>query len=114
MVKNKRKQIVYISGAYSPYMDIYGRVVGTGENVFEARNVTVNLWEKGYTVICPHLNTTFFEDNCKCKYEDFINGDIEILKRCDIVFMLNNYRYSKGAMKELKIAKKLKKKIIYQ
>jgi len=87
-----RNIIVYIAGLYS-----------TGDvdiNIQTARQVAIKVWEAGFTAICPHLNTAHFEKDCKCKYEDYIEGDLEIVKRCDCLLMLPAWRESKGAKKE--------------
>lgn len=92
---NKREIIIYVSGKYSGDIDA---------NIQKAREASIKLWELGYTVFCPHLNTFHFEKDCKCFYEDYINGDIEILRRCNAVFMLDGWKDSLGAVKEHKFA----------
>ena len=94
-----RNIIVYIAGLYS-----------TGDvdiNIQTARQVAIKVWEAGFTAITPHLNTIHFETDCKCKYEDYIEGDLEIVKRCDCIYLIGGWRYSKGATKEYYEAKKL-------
>src|SRR5512135_3583318 len=87
--------IVYISGKYSGDID---------KNIAEARRVAIELWEKGFAVICPHLNTAHFEIDCKAKYEDYIKGDIEILSRCDALVVLKDWEDSRGSLKEITAA----------
>lgn len=84
--------IVYISGKYSK-----GDI---SENIANARRVAIELWEKGYTVICPHLNTQHFEVDCNIPYESYIYGDMEILARCDAILMLPQWEESDGATQE--------------
>ncbi len=108
--KNKRKIIIYISGAYMG--NDGGRSIN--KNILLAREYAIKLWELGYTVICPHLNTQFFERDCNCKQEDFVEGDCEIVKRCNSLFVLSNYIDSKGAQKEIKVAKENNLPIFYK
>ena len=44
----------------------------------------------------------------------FLDGDLEILKRCDVIYMLKGWYRSQGSTAELELAKKLKKEIIYE
>ena len=93
---NKRNILVYISGLYSN-----GE---TDKNIKTARDMAIKIWEADFVAITPHLNTMHFEKDCKCKYEDYIEGDIEILKRCDCIYALPNWKKSDGAKKELTYA----------
>ena len=103
---NKREIIVFLSGPYT------GETLEeTENNIKRAELMAVKLWGAGYTVICPHLNTANFENICKCKYEDYIEGDLNILEKCDAVFMLRNWRKSNGSRIEHMRAQGLKKPI---
>jgi hypothetical protein len=88
--------IAYLSGKYTGDVDA---------NIAKAREAAIELWERGYTVVCPHLNTAHFEQDCKIPYERYIEGDLEILSRCDLIVMLPNYEESKGAIGELEFAR---------
>ena len=93
---NKREIVVYISGPYS------GKI---SENIQKARTVAIQVWEAGYMVFCPHLNTIHFENDCKCVYEDYLAGDIEIINRCNAVLMVEGWEGSNGATQEYNYAK---------
>jgi len=95
-IKNRRDVIIYISGAYMGKDN--GKSIDS--NIRLAREAAIELWEKGFTVICPHLNTQNFEKDCTCKYEDYLTGDTTIVKRVDAVFMLENWMESQGASVE--------------
>lgn len=97
---SKRNLVIYVSGAYM------GNDKGASidSNIALARQAAIELWEKGYTCICPHLNTANFEVDCNISYNDYLAGDIEIIKRCDAVFALPNYKESKGADIEIREA----------
>jgi len=101
---SKRNIVIYVSGAYTGEID---------KNIEIARKAAIDLWEKGYTVICPHLNTIHFEKDCKIGYDDYIVGDCEILKRCNYILMLDNWEDSKGAKVEKEFAEKYNIKIYY-
>src|SRR3989304_8459065 len=84
--------VVYLAGKYNG---------DTDRNIAEARKVACDLWIHGYAVICPHLNTDHFEVDCSCVYEDYMEGDLEILSRCDMVVTLPDWQESPGATREV-------------
>lgn len=90
--------IVYTAGPYR------GDVLG---NILQARKVAIELWEKGYTVICPHMNTAFFDFDCSVDNSVYLAGDLEILERCDAIVMLPNWEQSDGARAELDFAQRM-------
>ena len=98
-MKSKRNILVYISGVYFSWGQ--NRIP---EAIAQARAAAIQIWDAGFTAICPHLNTSHFERDCKCEQEDYLEGDLEILKHCDIIFFLPNYYESEGALAEYKLA----------
>lgn len=93
-----REILIYIAGPYSN---------GGGtreENVAMARKVALEYWRRGYSVICPHLNTHDFDEDLS--YDEILEGDLEIVKRCDKIVMLPDWINSKGARREHDEARK--------
>lgn len=84
-------KLIYLAGKYSGDVDA---------NIAEARRWAVKLWEAGYAVICPHLNTAHMEIDCKAQYEDYLRGDFMMIERCDAIFLLPNWQDSSGATRE--------------
>ena len=102
-------KLVYISGPYRAKT-----INGIVENISQARKVALKYWQKGYAVICPHLNTALFDGGVSEKDADiWLKGDLEILKRCDIVVMMRGWELSEGACAEHQIAKEQGLEIIY-
>jgi hypothetical protein len=100
-------KVVYISGPYS------NKDIGKQRlNITKALVVAEKYWKLGYAVICPHTNSAWMDE--VVPYEQFMEGDLEILKRCDIIVMMEQWNKSKGASKEREFAYKLKKKILYE
>ncbi len=84
--------IVYTAGRYTGDIDA---------NIALARKVAMELWQCGFTVICPHLNTAHFEQDCKTlDWQDYMNGDLEMIERVDALVMLPGWEDSKGAVME--------------
>ena len=75
-------------------------------NIIRARAVARELWKLGYATFCPHSNTALFDGNVPD--EVVLQGDIEILKRCDIIVMQGKWEDSKGSLNELLVANKNK------
>ena len=100
-------KIIYIAGAYRNSTE-WGLV----ENIRHAEREAIKLWQENWVVICPHKNTAHFGG--LCPDNTWLEGDLEILRRCDAVYMLRGFRSSLGAMAEHKLAIELGKEIIYE
>ena len=95
-------KIIFVSGPYR------GNIA---ENIQKAKEASIQLWQDGYAVITPHLNTAHFDGYCPD--EVWLAGDLEILRRCDVIFMLPGWEQSEGAMAEHALAEELGKEIMY-
>jgi hypothetical protein len=68
-------------------------------NVRRAEEVALELWRLGFAVICPHSNTRFFD---RAAPDDvWLRGDMEILRRCDLVVTVLGWDTSAGACSEV-------------
>ncbi len=64
------------------------------------------LWSEGYAVICPHANSLDFESDIP--HDDiFLDGYLEILSRCDAIFVLPGWERSEGTLAEIDLAEEL-------
>lgn len=107
-------KLIYIAGKYLGECDW-----DTYNNIHEARLSAHKLWGEGWAVLCPHANTAFFggvgESNKDSgDWMKWIEGDLEMLRRCDAIYMLSNWVDSKGAKIELEEAQRLGLEIHYQ
>lgn len=87
-------KIIYTAGPYRG--DGWNAVF---ENIVRARTAARQLWLKGYAVICPHANTLFM-DGPDIPAMRFIEGDLEIVGRCDAILMLPGWERSEGSRLE--------------
>jgi len=99
-------KLCYIAGKYtSP------TIRGTVLNIRKAEETAIMYWHLGYAVICPHLNTALLDGEDST--EMFMQGDFEMIRRCDTVIFLKGWEDSKGSVREHALAKELNKEIIY-
>jgi len=93
---------VYISGKISglPLHETKKKFLKAKEEVIFDGNIPVNPFE------------IITDDNLSWK--DYMIADIRELFNCDAIYMLKDWRYSKGARIEKSIAKELGLKIFYQ
>lgn len=94
-IMKKYSVVVYISGKITEKTAYKQRL-----NVLLAERVNRQLWELGFTTICPHTNAP----KGNISYRDYIDGDITLLARSDCVLMMNNWKESNGAKEELQFA----------
>ncbi len=99
-------KIAYVVGPYRAKT-----IEGIARNIQAAEAVAKKYWLKGYAVICPHKNTAFFDG--LTDDDVWLDGDLEILSRCDVVVAMQGWDKSWGAKREVEEAQKLKKEIIY-
>ena len=97
-LKNKRQCIVYVSGPLTSSNSLQVK-----RNIEIAKQATIELLNRGFGVICPHLNSPIDLES-SANYSDYLEMYLEIVKRCDIIFMLPNYLESNGATKERFVA----------
>lgn len=109
-------KVIYVAGKYLGKCDWE-----TYQNIHRAREAAHELWGVGWAVICPHANTAFFggegekdRDNPNGDWWKWLKGDLEIISRCDAIYMLGNWVFSKGAKVECKEAEKLGIRIYYE
>ena len=76
------------------------------ENIRLAEHYAIELWNLGYGVFCPHLNTRHFEIKTKAGEEAYKEFDMIMLNACNAVFALPNWERSKGAKEEINEANK--------
>lgn len=71
-------------------------------NIRAAESVALDLWRAGAAVVCPHTNTRFFDGAAPDGV--FLRGDLEILKRCDGIVMVQGWQRSERARAEREFA----------
>lgn len=91
--------MIYICG---PYRDERGEY-HVKENIRRAEQVALSVWGMGAAALCPHKNTAFFGG---CQPDDvWLEGDLEMLSRCDALVTVAFWEKSEGALAEIEFAK---------
>lgn len=90
---------IYIAGPISGHLN-YRKKFNAAEKLLQ---------EAGHVVINPAFLPCGLGDN-----EDYMHICYAMIDKCDAVFMLYDWRYSKGAKCEHEYAKKENKQVFYQ
>lgn len=92
--KNRlRRPVVYIAGPYrapTPW--------GIEQNVRRAETAALAVWKSGAVALCPHLNTRHFQH--ELPDERWLEGDLDLLERCDAVLFIEGWLNSEGSKVE--------------
>lgn len=93
-------KLVYVAGPFraSNAWDIE-------QNIRRAEEISLEVWRLGAAAICPHTNTRFFQGAAPDKV--WLEGDLEILRRCDYVVLAPNWESSSGTLAEIEEALRL-------
>jgi hypothetical protein len=86
------------------------RLMNISKNIQRASELAKDLWRAGFAVVCPHTNTAFFGG--VVPEQEFIDGCLEILSRCDAIACVPGWENSVGSCGEVALAKLLNLPII--
>jgi hypothetical protein len=90
-------KLAYVAGPYrAPTMH---QIV---DNIRAAEAVAIALWQMGFAVVCPHTNTACFDGTAPDQV--WLEGDLEILRRCDLLVTVSGWERSEGATIEVREA----------
>lgn len=73
------------------------------QNIRRAEALSLEVWKLGAAALCPHCNTRFFQGAADDSV--WLDGDLELLARCDSVLMTPDWERSSGARTEHEFAK---------
>lgn len=93
-------RLVYVAG---PFRGPTGWRIET--NVRAAEALALRVWQAGAAAICPHTNSRFVQGEAKDSV--FLEGTLEMLRRCDALILVNGWKHSEGSLGELDEAHEL-------
>jgi hypothetical protein len=91
-------KLVYIAGPYRGAS--LWQVV---QNIRRAEALALAVWRSGAACICPHKNTALFDGAAEDSI--WLEGDLEMMRRCDGVLCTDDWQRSAGAREEVRIAR---------
>lgn len=95
-------KLLYIAGRYR------GRnQQEVSDNVEAARYMGKLATEKGWMPVIPHTCTHGMEHVTDTSEEFWLEGTLELMKRCDAVLMVPGWRNSRGSCSEMDEAERL-------
>jgi hypothetical protein len=97
--------LVYIAGAYSG-----ANLAQITRHVDESRTVALDLAARRIPFLSTVLQTAHFElllGRRDPGYDHWIDVSLEVLKRCDAIFLVPNWKDSPGANREVHFAREL-------
>ena len=102
-------KVIYIAGHYRDERGEY--YVRT--NIRIAENAALYVWFNGGVALCPHKNTAGFGGAYGIYDKTWLDGDLELLTRCDAIWALDGWDTSAGATAEVEFAKAHGIKVLY-
>ena len=100
-------KVIYIAGPYTSNKGIQGVV----RNIRRAEYWAKQVWREGGVALCPHLNTALFDGLPDTALKTWLDGGLELLRRCDAILVQGPWKTSPGTMAEMALAKKLGKPV---
>ena len=98
--------LVYVAG---PYRGTNAWIIE--ENIRRAERVALESWRCGAAVICPHANTRFYQGALPDQV--WLDGDLEMIMRSDVVMMVEGWEHSVGACEERRTALEMGIPVVY-
>jgi hypothetical protein len=93
-------KLVYIAGPYraSCEWDLV-------QNIRRAEALALAVWKLGAACICPHKNTALLGGAADDSL--WLEGDLEMMRRCDAVLCTDDWQRSEGARNEVAESKRV-------
>jgi nucleoside 2-deoxyribosyltransferase len=101
--------VIYVAGPYRSQTR-----EGVEMNIQAARHVAALCCRKGWSVICPHSNTSHLDAVVNNVDDQFwLDTTMELLRRCDAVVLVPGWQYSSGTLAEIAEAERLELSVYY-
>src|SRR4051794_21675202 len=93
-------KLVYLAGPYRAATE--WELI---QNIRNAEGLALQVWQSGAACICPHKNTALFGGAADDSV--WLEGDLEMMRRCDAVLCTDDWQRSVGAIEEVRVAKEV-------
>jgi nucleoside 2-deoxyribosyltransferase len=105
---SKRKAVIYVAGPFRATLpNGHQDAWGIQQNVMQAMALGLEIWKLGHVALVPHANTMFFQNAAGTADDVWLDGDLELIRRCDAVLFTPDFERSAGARAEEAFAKGL-------
>ncbi len=95
-------KVIYIAGRYRDERgEFYVRC-----NIREAERAALFVWMNGGVAMCPHKNTAGLGGAHGIPDSTWLDGDLELLDRCDAIWPIPGWESSSGTRREVDFAEK--------
>ena len=98
--------VIYIAG---PFRANGARAVE--QNIRRAEDAAYGVWARGHAAMCPHANARW--EDPEIGDQVFLDGTLELMRRCDAVLVLPYHQASEGTKGEIAEAKRLGMPVAY-
>lgn len=100
-------KVVYVAGPFR------GQTPWDVEcNIRKAEEVAFEVARLGAMPLCPHTMTRYFDRQCTDEF--WLEGTLELLRRCDAILLLEGWEASVGSRGELQEAQRLNLPIFFK
>lgn len=93
-------KVIYVAGKYRG-----PNAWAVEQNIRAAEEVAARVWALGMVALCPHANSRHMDGVASDAH--FLAGTLELMRRCDAVVLVPNWRDSQGARAEVAEAERL-------
>ena len=100
-------RVVYVAGPFRAGANQWKQE----QNVRRAEALALDVWKLGAVAICPHSMTRFYQG--ALPDDVWLDGDLELLHRCDAILMMPDWEQSMGARAEHRAATEWKQHVFY-
>lgn len=103
------KETLYVSGIITPTPEYPSREANKQRFVDKGVELSAD-----YAVFLPGENNGRMGQQLNWTWRDFLKSDIPFLLKCDVIYMLLDWKTSRGARLEHWLAKRYHKQVIYE
>lgn len=86
-------KVVYVAGRYRDES-----AWAIEQNIRKAEVEALSIWRMGAVALCPHPMTRYYQG--AAPDEIWLGGMLELMRRCDAVYMVDGWKQSKGSIAE--------------
>lgn len=99
-------RVIYVAGPYRG--DTVNEI---HHNIQAARLAAEAVWNLGLVALCPHTNTAYMDG--LADDEIFLAGGLELMRRCDAVYVFRLRKGSRGTQAEIDEANRIGIPVLY-